>query len=265
MTRPRALLYVIALLLGTYATNVSAQSKSECLSAFDRAQDERSRLLLRSSRDDFMFCARVGCSPPVRKDCAAMLEGVLHDLPSLVFAARLSNGAEVTDAAIFVDGERVTPDAGGLLAVDPGPHVIRFERPPYAAQEQFMVARIGEKSRLVLATFPQAGPESHDAGTSPASGQERRALSPWFWVAGAAGVVALGSFTVFALIGADKRSHFQDTCAPGCDAEQIGEVRSRFIAADVSLGVAAISLAVAAIVYIWDKPGPRTQRLARSF
>src|SRR5262245_791223 len=144
MMRPRALLIAVVSALTWRAVPAAAEPKAECLSAFDRAQDERSRLQLRAARDDFMFCARAGCSPPVRKDCAEKLEEVLRDLPTVVLVARRANGTDVNDATIYVDGARTTPDAGGL-AVDPGPHAIRFERPPYAPQEQSIVARVGEK------------------------------------------------------------------------------------------------------------------------
>jgi hypothetical protein len=246
----------------------SGQSKAECLASFDHGQELRNRGRLRAARDEFTLCAHTECSPPVRKDCAERVEGVMRDMPTLVPAARLSTGADVPDVTVFVDNERVTPDPGGSVAVDPGRHTLRFERAPYPAQTEEVVALIGQKNRVVVATFPAPTPAAPAARapeepsaplSSPSSSP-----SPWAWLLGGVGVAALGSFTFFAVSGAEKHAHFEDTCKPGCSDDEIGQVRTRFIAADISLGIGLVALAAATYLFV-TTPQAGRQRLARSF
>jgi hypothetical protein len=269
-------LLAVAVSLGTLAatTPASAQSKAECLASFDRGQELRNRSRLRAARDEFTVCARSECSPPVRKDCAERVEGVMRDMPTLVPAARLSSGGDLPDVAVFVDDERVRPDPGGSIAVDPGRHTLRFERAPYPPQTEEVVALIGQKNRVVVATFPapaETTPAARPAGEAPAppsSSSPSPSRSPsrslGTWILGGVGVAALGSFTFFALSGTAKHSHFEDTCKPGCSDDEIAQVRTRFIAADVSLGVALVALAAATYLFV-TMPAPSRQRLARSF
>jgi len=261
MTRLRSLFAIASAVFAT--TQAGAQTKAECLASFDHGQELRNRSRLREARDEFKLCARAACSPPVRKDCSERLEEVMRDMPTLVLGARLSTGVDLPDVALFVDGERVTPEPGGAVPVDPGLHAVRFERPPYAPQVQEVLARIGEKSRLVLATFPAAyeRPEVRPE-TSTAPARSESSPSPWAWILGGIGVAALGSFTFFAITGTQKHSQLEDSCKPACSSDEIGQVRTRFIAADVSLGVGLVALGVATYLFV-VKPHP--QRLARSF
>jgi hypothetical protein len=252
----------LSLLALSVTTPAGAQSKAECLASFDRGQELRNRSRLRAARDEFTLCARSECSPLVRKDCADRVEQVMHDMPTLVPAARLSTGADLPDVVIFVDDERVAPEPGGAVAVDPGRHTLRFERAPHAPQTQEVVALIGQKNRVVIATFPapmSSTPEARPSAEPPAPPPAR---SPLTWILGGVGVAALGSFAFFAVSGEAKHSHFEDTCKPGCSDAEIGQVRTRFIAADISLGVALVALAAATYFFVAT---PTRQRLARSF
>ena len=60
----------------------AAQTKSDCLSAFERGQEEHKQLHLGAARDLFLSCTRATCSPPVRQDCAEHLEAVTREAPT---------------------------------------------------------------------------------------------------------------------------------------------------------------------------------------
>jgi hypothetical protein len=64
------------------------------------------------------------------------------------------------------------------------------------------------------------------------------------------GVAALGSFTYFGLSGKGDYRSLRDSCSPACTDGQIGKVHDELLAADVSLGVAVVSLGVAAYLFL---------------
>jgi hypothetical protein len=239
----------------------AAQTKAECLAAFERGQEEQRALHLRAARDLFRSCTRPACSPPVRSDCAEHLDEVVRAAPTLVVGARDTSGADLPGVLVFVDGERVITDPGGTVIVDPGPHTLRFELPPFSPQSQEIVARTGERSRLVIATFPaDAARERPSERAQTGAGGGR---SPWAYVAGGIGGVALSSFAFFGITGAVERSDLIDRgCKPNCPDDQISDVRTKFIIADISLGVAIVSLAAATFLFL-KEPTP-SRPVARS-
>lgn len=248
-----------------FATPVaSAQTKAECLAAFEKGQEEQRLLHLRAARELFLSCTRALCSAPVRQDCAQHLEAVVRDTPTLVVGARDAAGADVTDVHVFLDGMRVIPDAGGTVAVDPGPHTLRFERPPLAPQSYEVLVRTGERSRLVIATYPAPTPMSSRATSERARNDAAPARSPWMYITGGVGALALGSFAFFGISGIQSRSELQDTCGHSCEADRISDVRTKFVVADVSLAIGVVSLAAATFFFFHERPATN-QRLARSF
>jgi hypothetical protein len=245
---------------------VAAQSKAECLAAFEHAQELQNQLRLLAAREEYSVCAHTVCSAPVRKDCSERLEQLLRETPSIVLGARLPNGADAIDATVHVDGRPASSEAGGPISVDPGLHTVRFELPHYAPVEQRVMVRAGERNRLVIGVF-EGRPPPPPVATSPRADvrASRAQPSPWTWVAGGVGVAALGSFTFFGISGLQTRSDLQGTCAPGCPDSDVSSVKTRFVAADISLGVAAVSLGIAVLLYVTRPTAPHRQVLARSF
>src|SRR5262249_53975755 len=153
LCRSMLALFAVTVVLVTAAPG-RAQSKAECLASFDHGQELWNRAYLRAARDEFTLCARSECSLYVRRDCSERAARVRRNTRTLVPAAALSAGADGPDVSVFVDDERITPDLGGSVAVDPGRHTLRFEHAPYPSQTQEVVALIGQKNRVVVATFP---------------------------------------------------------------------------------------------------------------
>ena len=61
-------------------------------------------------------------------------------------------------------------------------------------------------------------------------------------------VVGLGSFAVFALSGKSKEDDLAGKCSPNCSDDEVGSVKSSYLIADVSLGVAAVATIVAVVL-----------------
>jgi hypothetical protein len=67
---------------------------------------------------------------------------------------------------------------------------------------------------------------------------------------GGVGIAALGSFTYFALSGKAEERKLR-RCAPDCEPDDVTPMRTRYLVADVSLGVAALSLGAAGYLLLF--------------
>jgi hypothetical protein len=236
-----------------------AQTKVECVAAFDRGQELREQTKLRAAREQFMQCARDACAAPLRKDCATQLEEVSRDQPTIVLGARDSLGEELSGVRVWIDQEPAKIDESGLsVQVDPGPHTVRFEDASGVRVSMHVVSRMGERNRPVIAVFathPAAPSRELQPQPSARSGQ---AIPPtpqagppfWAYIASGVGVVGLGAFTALAISGHTEKERLLTSCAPTCNDAQVNVVKSRYIAADISLGVGVVSLAIAAYLFL---------------
>jgi hypothetical protein len=98
--------------------------------------------------------------------------------------------------------------------------------------------REGEKNREVLVVF--ASPVAPPASLRP--------VPLGAWSAGGVGLAAMGTFGVLGALGVAQRS--ANHCDTGCPADQKSAVDSKFLVADVALGVGIAALAAAAWLYL---------------
>ena len=118
--------------------------------------------------------------------------------------------------------------------------------------------RQGEKNRRVVARFgakdpevPLGEPATEPEVTSRDQGPSERKKGPpaAAWIAGGLGVVALGSFAYFGLKGKSKESDLKE-CAPACPKDDFKDMKRQYLFADISLGVAAVSLGIATYLFV---------------
>jgi len=256
MKAPRALSALVLLVIAAAPRPAGASSARECIEAFDRAQDLRESLHLRAAREQLLVCANESCPAPVRKDCADLGDVVTRDMPTLSLGARDASGVDLTGVRVLVDGEAMmVDDSGRAIPSDPGRRHLRFEYPGYVPVQEDVVLRVGEHSRQVIATFSERAAPPPAAGSTLESvpapmRREKKSGAPAAALAlGAVGAVGLASFAFFGLTGLNERSSAVSACAPACTTDQVSPVRTRFILADVSLGVSLVALGIA--TYVW--------------
>jgi hypothetical protein len=160
-------------------------------------------------------------------------------MPTIVPVLRDAQGHDVTDVRVSLDGAPLSPESGGSVAVDPGEHVLRFERPQGGMLEQPFVARESEKDRLVVATVPAPAPPP---APPPAPAAEGRHISWAAYALGGVGVVALGVFVGLAATG---QSDYDACKTGGCDVSSLETKRA---AAWASLGVGVVAAGAAVVV-----------------
>jgi hypothetical protein len=135
---------------------VAADEKEACLSAADQGQSLRDEGKYSGAREQFLICSRSICPKLVHDQCTDWLRQIDESIPTVVFVVKDDKGNEVTAVHVIADGKQLTVVADGRpIALDPGPHEIRFERdnPSQSAGVQ-IVLRAGEKNREVSVAFP---------------------------------------------------------------------------------------------------------------
>lgn len=221
-----------------------------CISAHVEGQRLDRAGALREAREALVRCSRPSCPSLLVQECAALLTEVDAAIPTVVFALSDAEGRDVADARVLEGGAVVAARLDGkAIALDPGEHTFRFERPGADPIAVTVVVREGDKGRRIAAVLPdpQASIPFGDGASIP----------PLTWAFGAVGAVGLGVFAGFGAAGLFARSDLEDRgCKPECPDSDVDSARNLFLVADVSLGVGLAALAAATIIYVVDASEP---------
>jgi hypothetical protein len=253
----------LVLLVGSVAR--AAPTKGECAAAHQEAQRLRQERSLRAARQRLLVCSREPCPAVVQAECVPWLADVERAMPSVVFEARLPDGSDASDTRVRVDGALVQERLDGrAIDLDPGEHVVRFERADRAPVERRVVVAEGEKARVLrLDLLPPPPAPVPAPAPLPAPAPPETAPMPWtFYALGGAGLIAFGGFAIFGLAGLRGERDLED-CSPNCAASRIDAVRRDYVVADVFLAASVVAVSAAAIVALTrpSSPPPRAAYL----
>ena len=146
------------LVLGSAGLASADISKEQCVDAHSRGQDAREGGKLTLARKLFLSCAVPSCPTLIQGDCARFADDLGRVQPSLTFAARDARGSDLPDTTVYVDDSLVATRLDGEpYELDPGKHVIRFQR-GRDEQSVTIVVNTGERGRAVVGSF--AGPSA---------------------------------------------------------------------------------------------------------
>jgi hypothetical protein len=253
------------------AEEPGALSSAECAQAYEQAQEQRRSGQLAAARDNLRLCARDECPSFIHDDCLAWHGEVQAELPTLVFSAT-SGGRDLIDVTVTAgDTLLALRLEGQVIELDPGEHDLSFSASGMRPKRvRFVVAR-GERNRLVrveLVPLASPAPIAPEMPNAPSPQPERSLATPAVLtgvaLAGLGGFVALGAW------GRSSESKLAASCAPRCEREEVADARTKYVLADVSLGVGVVSLALAAYTFLRSEPqatssahGVRVQASAR--
>jgi len=252
-------------------------SDPTCNDAYTATQTLRREGKLRAARTEALGCGQDRCSTTVRTDCAEWLKEIEHAMPSIVIDARDSSGKELAGVHVKADGETLAERLDGKqIFVDPGDHAFRFVSGGHLV-EQHVLVREGEKFRILHVEFPET-PENDsapapDAEKAPlAEAREApsalaessnasvaappRAVPLASYALGGAGVLAVGAFVGLGVSTYSRELDLRHTCGSThtCAPPDIDSVRTRYLVADVALGVGVVSLAAAIVLFLTASP-----------
>jgi hypothetical protein len=258
------------LLLSSSITGRALADARACIANNERGGALRARGELSAARAAYLHCAEDACPGVIRDECQSLVKSIDAAMPTVLLAAKGPRGDDVLGVRVFVDGREHPPGVDGRpLPVDPGEHTFRFESRDQV-RELRAIIREGEKHRaLQVELAAREPPQTRLKPTGePAPLSERpagtRPVPPLAYVLAATGFVALGSFGYFALRGNAQQSDLQARCAPSCPPEEARSMHGKYLAADVSLALAALSLGGATYVYVTRPPAFAASGVARS-
>ena len=234
--------------------------KEACVAAYEATQKLKQDGKLVDARAQALTCAQEGCPAVVRDECTQWAVEIEKATPTVVFVVTDPDGKDVTDVSVFVDDEKVTDHLDGKpLPIDVGKHKLRFEATGFGPLELDILARAGEHDRTVEAKLPRAGDEGSATSDATSSSDGSTATSAPVptatYVLLGLGVLSLGSFAAFGVSGNSKRHALDDAnCKPACNSDDVDAAKKSFLLADISLGVAVVSLGVASILFFTRGP-----------
>lgn len=242
-----------------------APSKESCSDAYADSQVRRRNNELLVARQKLRLCASDACPGFMRPDCVEWLAQVERAIPTVVLEAKNDKGY-VFDATVTVDGVVVATQLDGKsIELDPGVHTFRFAREGSPPIEEKLIVRESERGRLVSVSWASATPavvptpvpdptvtarSSTMSERVEPSAPKERPVPASVWIAAGAGVVFTGVFTALALSGNSEKSSLNASCAPFCSDSQVNKVKTRYLLADLSLGVGIASFVTAAVLYV---------------
>jgi hypothetical protein len=245
-----------------------ADDTGECIAASESAQSLRDAHSLLQAREKLALCTRDVCPGPIRQDCIDLRAKVDAAMPSVVLRAKNAQGDDVTEGRVLCDGAPLaTVLDGKAIAIDPGQHVLRVELPGEPPVERKVVVGEGEKDRLVVIDARPAGANEPAEAAGPSPATEGASGGGWFvpgLVVGSIGVAAAVPMAVLWATATSDVHDMRNTCAPsaggpGCPADRVDSDRTKLIAGDVFLGVAAAGIATSAVLLWIRRPRPVPQ------
>lgn len=268
------------------AQDARAAEAEACFTAAETAQPLIKQRKLRAAQDKLAFCARDACPKAARTDCRAWLDDVTRAVPTVILIAREQRGRTTSpadDTRVSIDGGEVVVARldGSPVPLDPGPHVVRFEREGFGAIEKSIDLREGEKDQRVEAVFrpsvSEPGAPASSSVTAPKTtavdrprkivAAPTRADPTAAFVFAGVGIVGLGVGAYFEAKGLSDRAHLESTCKPTrtCAPSDVDAARARVLVGDLTIGASAIVLAAAAYMVFARDSAPRHSSAARLY
>jgi len=253
--------FTVACALGTqlFARAAHADTKS-CVASHASAQREAKAGRLKLASQLYTTCGSDNeCPEQLRTECAELLDKVRATIPTVIFSVLDENGKDVSNVRVFSTDELITEGLNGLaIEMDPGKHRLRFLLPWGDVLSSDVLIREGEKNRLIQVKIEKPAAEPA-AAKEPPKPQPEQAPPPVArkppvaaWVMTGVAVAGAGAFTTFALLGNSQKQKI-DACAPACDPtykNTRNTLKTDYLLADISLGVAVVSTAVATYLFV---------------
>ena len=258
------------------STPARADERDACFEASSRGQKLKMDRKLKDARGQLMLCARSECPNTVRLDCAGWMNEVLSALPSVVIGARDAKGHDIVQVKVSIDGVATTDHLEGkAIDVDPGVHTFRYEAAGFAAVDEQVVVREGEKNRAITITFggsiekdPKPGPDprpvdrdrdrDRDRASQPI--QQPSSAPVAAYVLGGAGLIAAGVGAYLLLHSNGRADDLKNGCGAtkSCTQDQVSSVESERTTGAVVGGIGVAAIGVAIVLLVTHSSGPKS-------
>lgn len=264
------LLWLLAFSLASLPSFAFADDTGACIESAEKAQKLRHDKKLAEARPELLTCSRDVCPQQIRNDCTRWLSDVDNAMSTVVVRARDSEGKDVIDVKVYVDGQLLLPKLQGTaVPVDPGQHKFRYELPSGKSVEDDVLIVEGEKDRVLRVNIPSEGgqitTEGGGAGEAKGGGP-----GPVPWIIGGVGLAALGVFVGLQVDAQSTYSSMKNGCGatnpPSCPSDKVSALGTEFGVSGVFLAVGAAAVVASATWLIvaavsGGHPSPKTGAL----
>ena len=198
-----------------------APSRSECVEASLAGQKLRGAGHWTAARDSFAVCGDAACPALIRNDCTKWTDELIVSVPTVILGAQDESGRDLSDVRASIDGVAVAGAAAGqAVSVDPGAHVVRYQRTDGTSVEQQFVIREGEKRRTLVLKFGSAATAAATVpAQAPPPSSETRPSAGTNTIVGAsvavAGLALIGAGVYFFTQQQSETSSVESLCAGG--------------------------------------------------
>lgn len=153
-----AVLGGVTTLLGRQAL-AAEPTTAECLTAYEDSVTLIRNRQLRATRAKLAICSSWSCPAEIRAECIRRVPEIDASMPTMVFEARDTAGANLGAVTVKVDGEILAERLqGSALAIDPGEHTFTFEVAGRPSVEKHLLILEGEKLRRERVEFEALAP-----------------------------------------------------------------------------------------------------------
>ena len=236
----------LALISTTPAYGAEAPSKDQCFDAHERGQASRKDGKIREAKEHFAVCGHDKCPKLVREDCRSLAEAIKDAVPRLTLKAKDESGNFVSDLRVTINGQPAPPaEPDGSILMDVGEVTVRLESGDGRHVEKKLTLAEGQKLEWIGELPP---PEPAKPTPAPPPPAESSSVRPFVYVLGGVAIVGVGGFAAFGLSGRSKQSDM-DSCKPDCSRDDVDSMRTSYLLADISLGVAVVAGGAAAYLY----------------
>lgn len=226
-----------------------AVDANACIEAHLQAQIARGKQELRKATELFTQCGSEGCPGVIRAECAESLARIKSQIPTVVVAVKDTQGRDVSLYDLSLNGEHYPPTPVAI-ELNPGTYSLHLTASGYYDRDYQFQAREGEQLRRIELKLERVPPP-------------RRTFWPGIVLVGVSGTALV---TAGALgLSARHSEHGLEACAPSCDHASVNAVRNRYLATNITLGIAGASAVAAGVWWLWfgpKKPEPQEPAIA---
>jgi hypothetical protein len=167
----RALAYgaVAALVCVTVPRAAAADDGvNQCMSSYEAGQRLRREGDLVGAAAELLVCGGPACPVRMQGDCQRWLDDVERSTPAVVFRVRAASGAWLANVTASIDGAAPRRLDGRAIAMNPGEHVVVFERAGYRPLRTPVIVAEGEKlERRVITLEAMVASDLDDISVPP--------------------------------------------------------------------------------------------------
>ncbi|RYZ05816.1 MAG: hypothetical protein EOO73_18050 [Myxococcales bacterium] len=249
----------VLLLTGGFSTAARADTKS-CVQAHASAQREVKAGRLKEAAQLYTACGSdATCPEQLRSECTELLETLRRNVPTVIFSVVDKAGVDTPTVKVYGNDQLLSDGLDGrAVELDPGKYHLRFVLADGSELSSDIVVREAEKNRLVQVRAeqeakveaPAEAPKSATPAPPPAPSSSGPPVAAW--VATGVAVAGLGTFATFAVLGNKDKQALND-CKPSCPESERSTrdgLKTKFLVADIGLGVGAASAVLATVLFI---------------